>query len=208
MFGSVQLLPSPISVQSFEQSPSAFAPTVQHRPDVHAGVPPEALHTVGQVPQWAGSVFRFTSQPLLRALPSQLPKPEVQAIPQVPDVQLGVPLAPLHGAPQLPQWLRLVLKLASQPLPRASPSQLPKPDVQVMPQAPPEQVAVPLAELQAPPQLPQFGTLLLVLTSQPLVRALASQLPKPALHVMPQLPPLQVAVPLLELHGVPQPPQF
>jgi hypothetical protein len=204
---SVKALLSPISVQSSEQSPSAFAPAVQHSPDVHAGVPPPP-HTVEQLPQWAGSVFRFTSQPLLRALPSQLPKPELQAMPHTPEVQLAVPFAALHGVPHPPQWLTLVLKLASQPLVRASPSQLPKPDVQVMPQAPPEQVAVPLVELQPPPQLPQFATLVLVLTSQPLVRALLSQLPKPELQVIAQFPPLQVAVPLAELHDPPQLPQF
>jgi hypothetical protein len=58
------------------------------------------------------------------------------------------------------------------------------------------------------PQAPQFCELVLRLVSQPFV-ALPSQLPKPALHVKPHLPPLQVVTALVRLgQMLPQAPQL
>jgi hypothetical protein len=101
-------------------------------------------------------LFTFVSQPLVRASLSQLPQPLAQVMAQLPEEQDEVPFTELQAAPQPPQFCVLVFVLISQPLPRASVSQLAKPVLQVMPHTPLEQEAVPFAELQAAPQLPQF----------------------------------------------------
>lgn len=56
--------------------------------------------------------------------------------------------------PQLPQFETLVLMLVSQPLP-ALPSQLPKPEPQLIVQTPPPQLGLPFTAEQAAPQAPQ-----------------------------------------------------
>jgi hypothetical protein len=65
----------------------------------------------------------FTSQPL-STFPSQLALGAVQAMEQFPPLQEAVPPTVLQTFPQVPQWLVLVLVLASQPL-LAMLSQLP-----------------------------------------------------------------------------------
>ena len=72
---------------------------------------------------------------------------------------------------------------------------------------PAEHAETALARLQALEQAPQFEALVFVLTSHPLVRSV-SQFPYPALHAIPHCPPLQLAVPLVLLHTVPQASQF
>jgi hypothetical protein len=72
------------------------------------------LHAWLHAPQFV-SVLSCASQPLVCALPSQLPQPLLHAIEQVPAVQLGVPLALLQTVPQLPQ-LETVVTTVSQPL--------------------------------------------------------------------------------------------
>jgi hypothetical protein len=59
-----------------------------------------------QAPQWAAVFARFDSQPLV-LLPSQLPKPALQAdTMQVPAEQEGVAFAREHWRPQAPQcWV-------------------------------------------------------------------------------------------------------
>ena len=79
--------------------------------------------------------------------------------------------------------------------------------MQVIPQAPAVQLGVPLAELHAVAQVPQWVTSVPVLTSQPLT-ASPSQLAKPAEQVMPQAPAAQEEVPLLVEHAAPQAPQW
>ena len=75
---------------------------------------------------WA-LVWRLVSQPLA-ALPSQLPKPPLQAVSwQLPVLQLAVPLARLHATLQPAQWV-LLLSCVSQP---AVLLQLPQPLWQV-----------------------------------------------------------------------------
>jgi hypothetical protein len=74
------------------------------------------LHCVLHPPQLSGSVCRFFSQPLA-ALASQLPKPGLHAMLQLPVVQLGVPLVALQARPHPPQFSALVFVLVSQPLP-------------------------------------------------------------------------------------------
>src|SRR5689334_13004763 len=63
---------------------------------VHEGVLLFVEHTVVQVPQCRTSEVRFTSQPLL-ALLSQLPKPELHAMLQLPIEHDGVPLVAEHA---------------------------------------------------------------------------------------------------------------
>lgn len=108
--------------------------------------------------------------------------------------------------PQPPQCAFVLVVLVSQPL-VSVPSQLPHPELQLMPQALEVQVGVPFVELHALLQPPQCVGFVAVLISQPF-DALLSQLPKPALHVMPHTPLLHVLVPLVELHTLPHEPQF
>jgi hypothetical protein len=118
-------------------------------------------------------VLSGASQPLLK-LPSQLPKPGLQVMPQAPPEQLAVPLLELQALEQDPQ-LAVVSSGVSQPLP-ALPSQLPKPALQIVVHALAEQTAVPLVDLQILPQTPQLLGLLVMSASQPLVTS-PSQLP-------------------------------
>jgi len=107
-----------------------------------------------------------------------------------------------HWCPQLPQLFRSVCRL-TQPRVHAV-----KPVLQVDPQVPALQTAVAFeGAVQTVPQAPQLFTELLRFVSQPLP-ALLSQLPKPALQVIPHTPPLQEAVPLVLLQTVPQAPQL
>jgi hypothetical protein len=147
-----------------------------------AQVPPEhavpAGHTLPQAPQCELLVASVVSQPL-PALPSQLPNPASQApSPQAPPAQAGLPWARGgHALPHVPQWARLVDRLASQPV-AASWSQSPKPELQApSPHTPPPQVALALAGRgHAVGQLPQWSTATCRLVSQP-VAASPSQSP-------------------------------
>ena len=88
-----------------------------------------------------------------------------------------------HTRPQAPQLLAslVVAKFTSQPS-VALPLQLPKPVVQVKPQALEAQVGIAFARAgQAMPQAPQLVTLRVTSVSQP-VAGLPSQLPKPVLQ--------------------------
>jgi hypothetical protein len=79
---------------------------------------------------------------------------------------------------------------------------------ELIPQTPPTQFGVaPPGDGHCTPQALQWFTLVLVLVSQPLLIK-PSQLPKPALQVMLQVPAEQAAVPLLLLQALPQPPQL
>lgn len=193
--------------QPFVTLPSQLAkPKLQETlqvPEVQSGVPFWAPHTVVQVPQCAGSLEVLVSQPL-PTLPSQLPNDGPQMMLQEPRLQLGVPFTELQALPQKLQWLELVCRFVSQPL-TALPSQLPKPELQAIEHAPPTHEGVPLLELQALPQLPQF-VVLVMLVSQPFA-TFASQSAKPGLHAMPHTPLVQEGMPLFALHSRPQTPQ-
>lgn len=78
----------------------------------------------------------------------------LQLIPQTPDAQLAVPLVVLHAFGHEPQCSGSVLRFTSQPFATLL-SQLENPLLQAMAQAPAAQEAVPLVELQVPPQPPQ-----------------------------------------------------
>ncbi|MFO0627818.1 MAG: hypothetical protein U0325_19575 [Polyangiales bacterium] len=165
-------------------------------------------HTRPQAPQWRTSVTVFTSQPLA-ALPSQLPKPMLHAMPQAPAVHEGEALARVgHWVPQAPQFAALVLVFTSQPF-IAMPSQLAVPAGQTTEQAPAWQRAVaPPRRVQALPQVMQFAVSEVRFASQPLA-ALRSQSPKPVLQLAtPQVAMVQLAVPLAAVQRRPQAPQF
>ena len=146
----VQVPQCPTSVlvfvsQPFDTPPSQLAkPELQemlHVPELQLGVPFWALQTVVQLPQCAGSLEKFVSQPL-PTLPSQLPDDGPQVMAQEPRLQLGVPFTELHALPQKPQWLVLVCRFISQPL-SALASQLPNPDAQAIEHPPPTHDGVP-----------------------------------------------------------------
>jgi len=143
-----------------------------HTPAVHEEVPLVSLQIFVQLPQWSASPLRLTSQPLL-ASPSQLPNPELQAIPQMPAAHEAVPLLELQTLPQALQFATLVLMSTSQPL-AALLSQLPNPEAHAMAHAPLAQLGVPLALLQAAPQALQLSGSLLTSISHPF-EALLSQ---------------------------------
>jgi hypothetical protein len=109
---------------------------------------PEA-HWRPQAPQLLRSLWSAASQPLL-ALLSQLAKFVAHApSAQVPLAQVAAALAKKQGRPQPPQCVVLVVVLVSQPL-TASPSQLPKPVLQVPRRhTPPVHDTAPLARVQA-----------------------------------------------------------
>jgi hypothetical protein len=86
---------------------------------------------------------------------------------QLPVLQEATALVKEHVELHEPQ-LESVLSCVSQPL-LGSPSQLPQPALQVIPQLPPLHVAVPLVALQTVPQLPQLAMLFDRFVSQPLV---------------------------------------
>jgi hypothetical protein len=167
-----------------------------HALEVQATLPPDgAAHALPQVPQFEVFERVSTSQPLGTSV-SQLAKPALQlAMPHAPAEHDGVPLAVEHALPQRPQLPTLVRVSTSQPL-AALPSQSAKPVLQVNPHAPAAQKIDALARAaQARPQPPQWATVVLVFTSQPLPST-PSQSPVPAAQVpMAQTPARQMRVP-------------
>ncbi len=127
-----------------------------------------------------------TSQPFVRLL-SQSRQPLSQATPHValPPVEaqretVRGPVGVGHAAPHMPQCAG-VERLASQPF-DGSPSQLPKPALQVpIAHVPAEHTGEAFASVQTRPHMPQFAMPVRTSTSQPSA-ALPLQLPKPGVH--------------------------
>ena len=116
-------------------------------------------------------------------------------------------LAKLQTVGHVPQCAGSVFRFASHPF-TTLPSQLPKPALhELSAHTPAEHEALALANEHTVPQPPQFDTLVLVFVSQPF-DALASQLPKPALHTGVQRPDTQDVVPFMFAHAVPHAPQL
>ena len=143
--------------------PFACAPSMSSKPALHvrtSQVPVEhdslafaRLHVVPQLAQFV-SVVSDVSQPF-ELVPSQLPKP-LEQLPSVhtPPGQLSVALSRAHTAPQLPQFVSVVVD-ASQPF-MSLPSQLPEPGLhEAIEQAPVAHVAVAPVRLHGTPQPPQ-----------------------------------------------------
>ena len=173
---------------------------------VHAAVACVSVHTLPQAPQLSTSVVVATSQPSA-GLPLQSAKPAPQDgehfVPELPVVQLVVPCALVHLAPQAPQLSVLSFRLVSQPsLTRLL--QSPKPEVQVMEHTPALHEGMPLVVLHATRQLPQCWTLLSVSVSQ--LGSDVSQFAKaPVQDASPQTPSLHTCV---AVQAAPQAPQF
>jgi hypothetical protein len=160
-------------------------------------------HATPQAPQLFTLVLVFVSQPLF-ALPSQFAKGALHVNPQLPPTQVVVAFVRAgQTLLQEPQFWTSVAVLTHW-LPH-----LVKGALHSKPHTPPTQVVVALATLgHATPQAPQLFTLVLVFVSQPLA-SLLSQLAKGALHVNPQLPPMQVVVAFVRAgQTLPQLPQF
>jgi hypothetical protein len=101
------------------QSPKPALQVNPQEPARHVAA--EALAGVGHAlphrPQWEVLVANAASQPLA-AEPSQSPKPELQANPQVPEAQVAPALLGAEQArPHDPQLAGLVASVTSQPLP-------------------------------------------------------------------------------------------
>jgi hypothetical protein len=107
----------------------------------------------------------LVSQPSFGS-PLQSPKPELHAGAHTPPLQLVVPFAFEQAVPHAPQLPMSLPRLVSQPL-ETSPSQLPKPELQLIEQVLPEQDGTPPALLHACPQPAQWLGSFVVFTSQP-----------------------------------------
>ena len=186
-------------------------------------------------PQLFASVSVFTSQPLeptpvLPTSPSQLPKPALQVIVHEPAAQAAAPFCVEQTAPQPaakptppfvappgPQFV-IVFVLCSQPSVWRLPLQSAKPAAHTLVQAPFVQTGIttfleeqttPQPRFAAPPA-PQLLASASVFTSQPLefrpeLPTIASQLPKPALHVIVHDPAAHAGVPFCVEQMLPQP---
>ena len=159
--------------------------TKLHRPDEQLRDAAFVVeHGAAQAPQALASVWVLTSQPFA-TLASQSAKSASQLMLQFPAAQVGVPFCDGHTAGQAPQCSGSVLRSTSQPF-SALPSQLPKPEPQLIWQASTAQLAVPPADEQTTSQPLQLLGSVRVLTSQP--SSLAPgwgplQSARPALHV-------------------------
>lgn len=167
------------------------------------------LHTLPQAPQ-ALAVVRSASQPLL-GLPSQSPKPPVQAGAHTLLLALHevVPWEFEHTSPQAEQFVG-VPSGVSQPF-AVLPSQLAKPALQLANvHVPVLHDAVAFGSEQGVLQSPQSVSVRM-LRSQPL-SAFESQLLKPALHdgehVYEPADPVHALVPFCATHASPHEPQL
>jgi len=134
-----------------------------------------AAQALPHAPQLLALSLVFVSQPFVW-LPSQLRKePKQPTRTHVPPLHVPVPFGNVQALPHAPQWLGLVIRLASHPLVRLLVSQSAKPAEQVPVHWPLVQAGVTLLVLQEAPQPPQFEKLWLVLTSQPSTRLSALQ---------------------------------
>jgi hypothetical protein len=112
----------------------------------------------------------------------------------------------VQTVPQAPQFCASVRSATSHPVLTAL-SQLPKPALQTIEQAPAEQLANPFTELHAMPQVPQWAVDVLMLVSQPLEAAL-SQLPQPVSQAATaQVPVLHAPVAWAGAHATEHAPQ-
>jgi hypothetical protein len=178
-----------------------------------AQAPPEqtavaciSAQIIPQVPQLRASVANVASHPFI-ALPSQLPKPAVQAIWQAPPAQEATPFAVEQALPQPPQLRTSAAVLVSQPV-EAIVSQSVNPALQAaMAQTPMRHWALACGRVQTLVHEPQLVTVTLVFVSQPFETS-PSQLAKPGLQAMPQTPAWQLAVPLTLEQACPQLPQW
>jgi hypothetical protein len=161
----LMLVSQPVFLALPSQLSKPGAQTMLHCPPAQLGTPWSALQAAPQPPQFSASTPIWASQPS-PAPTLQLAYPLLQLMLQTPELQLAVPFWLPHTLGHAPQCCGDRLRFTSQPL-LASPSQLPKPGEQLMPQTPAVQVGMPFVVLQALPQVPQFDTSAEVALSQP-----------------------------------------
>jgi hypothetical protein len=123
---TVPQVPQSVSVARLASQPFAATPSQLPNPALHAWSWQAPLkqeeeafakvHALPHPPQLPTLAFRFVSQPFA-ALPSQSPKPALQAMLQLPLEQVGLPLAALHTRPQEPQFVGSVAVETSHPVP-------------------------------------------------------------------------------------------
>jgi hypothetical protein len=181
--------------------------TIPHCPLEHPGTPWAAAQTLAHVPQCAGLNSRSASQPFPSSA-SQLPNPEPQASPQLPDVHVGAAFAPAgHPCPQAPQWLTEELVAVSHPSP-GSPLQLPNPATHAPSwHAEPTQLPLAFGNVHGLLQKPQCCAELVVSVSQT-VPGLASHSARPGWQFdIPHTPERHTAVAPAEGQAVVQVPQ-
>jgi hypothetical protein len=166
---------------------------VQPRATQRAAALAGSAQTIPQTPQFAVLVRRSTSQPFA-AFASQLAKPPLHANVHIPAAQPTVAPETASQGAQEPQCSGSARGSTSHPF-AAFASQSRRPALQARVQAPLTHIAVvPVVAVHAALQAPQLARLVSRSVSQPFVR-LASQSPRPASQVNPQLPPTpQVAV--------------
>jgi hypothetical protein len=167
--------PQLVSVVSAVSQPSLGSPLQSPKPLLHEetpqvpatqfGVPPDTGQTFPQVPQLLMLVAVLVSHPLF-GLPSQLPKPELQAGVHTPDTQEFVPLVAEQATPHAPQSVAVVIGV-SQPF-LGSPSQFANPAAHTGEHTPAMQLVDPCAFVHAVPQIPQEVIVVRTFVSQPL----------------------------------------
>jgi hypothetical protein len=167
-----------------------------HEPTVHVGVAfAGAEHGVQLVPHVATAVSSAQADP-------HAWKPALHVKPQVPAVHVAVPLVGIvHDVVHVPQCVESVCRLAHELPQSTSNAEHPETHTAVEPAI--EQIGV--APVHVVAQAPQLEAVFNG-ASQPLF-VVPSQLPYPALQVIPQVVPSQVATPLVELQGVQSDPQ-
>ncbi len=154
------------------------------------------VQALPHAPQCAALFVSAVSQPL-GPLPSQLPKPPLQAPSEhAPPEHAAPAFGNEHALPHDPQCETFVDELTSQPL-AALPSQLRKAPLQLATvHAPPEHPAVAFASEHAFPHAPQWATVFDTFVSQPFA-AVPSQLPKPAVQLPSAHAPAEQVAPAL-----------
>lgn len=169
------------------QSKRPGSHVILHSPATHATRPPETF--VGQArphaPQLLMSLCVLVSQPVAILL-SQSEKPAAHVMLHTPPTHVGAPLGPPEQPVPHPPQLRGSVLGSMHP-----PPQLSCVPVQPVTQVEPEHTGVGFE--QPRPHAPQFVEEVVVLVSQPLTD-MPSQLAKPGMHVVPQVPPVHVGV--------------
>jgi hypothetical protein len=191
LLGSLSQLPKPL--EQLE---------IPHDPLTQLGVSLLAEQAWPQLPQLEREVLVFVSQPLA-GLPSQSAKPLAQTGLQAPDPHEVVPFWFVHFVVHDPQCEPSVARFVSQPSEWSLLQSAKVPAQAPNWQLPVEQEALALVKLQETPQAAQLVSVLVC--SQPV----PSQLPYPVEQPeMPQVPPMQLGLPLVAVQAVVQAPQW
>jgi hypothetical protein len=183
----LRLVSQPLRGLPSQSAKPGLQRTSRHAPIAQSLTALARLHARPQAPQCASVVRVSTSQPL-SSLPSQSAKPAAHCDAHVPIRHAATAFAPdVQRFPQAPQLLTSELSVDSHPLELAL-SQLAKPALHAREHAPAAQRGAALSALaQRVAHAPQLFTSSAIDCSQPLA-LVPSQLAKPALHAIAQVP--------------------